>query len=184
MTGKNESEAILKITNGRSASMLEYVVLFILFIGSCYWIIHPLFQEDVRQNGFTPKPEDILEELKHKKDGAYAAIRELEFDLSMGKLTEEDFQILKRQYTLEAVGYMQEMDKLELAPATFPEPPDRGSEKENEPGVMAIRNHKSVKRKHIYCSSCGAKAAIESRFCAACGSNLHKRRKNDHQEEN
>ncbi len=163
--------------------MLGYVVLFILLIGSCYWIIHPMLQEEARQNGFTPKPEDILKELKNKKNGAYAAIRELEFDLSMGKLTEEDFQILKRQYTLEAAGYMKEMDKLELPPATFSKPVDTVFEKENEQGVSAIRSHKSAKRKHIYCTSCGAKAAVESRFCAACGSNLHKRRKNYLQED-
>ncbi len=164
--------------------MLGYVILFGLLIGACYWIINPLLQEDVRQNDFTPKPEDILKELKNKKDGAYAAIRELEFDLSMGKLTEEDFQILKRQYTLEAVGYMKEMDKLELPPATFSKPVDTVFEEENEQGVTAIRTHKSAKRKHIYCTSCGAKAAVESRFCAACGSNLNKRRKNYLQEEN
>jgi hypothetical protein len=40
--------------------MLEYVVLFILLIGSCYWIIHPMLQEEVRQNGLKPKQEDIL----------------------------------------------------------------------------------------------------------------------------
>jgi hypothetical protein len=164
--------------------MLEYVVLFILLIGSCYWIIHPLFQEDVRQNGFTPKPTDILKELKHKKDGAYAAIKELEFDLSMGKLTEEDFQILKRQYTIEAVGYMKEVDKLESSPAAFSKPVATVFEEENEQGATAIRNHKSAKRQHVYCTSCGAKAAVESRFCVACGSNLHKGRKNDLQEEN
>ena len=164
--------------------MLEYVVLFILLLGSCYWIIHPLLQDENRQNGFTPKPKDILKELKNKKDGAYAAIRELEFDLSMGKLTEDDFQILKRQYTLEAVGYMKQMDKLEMPPAAFSKPVDTVFEEENEQGVAAVRNHKSVKRKHIYCSSCGAKAADQSRFCTACGSNLHKRRKNYLKEEN
>ena len=94
--------------------MLGYVILFGLLIGACYWIINPLLQEDVRQNGFKQKPKEILEELKDKKDGVYATIRELEFDLSMDKLTEEDFQILKRQYTQEAVGYMKEMDKLDL----------------------------------------------------------------------
>ncbi len=57
--------------------MLGYVILFGLLLGACYWIISPLLQEDVRQNGFAPKPEDILEELKNKKDGAYATIREL-----------------------------------------------------------------------------------------------------------
>jgi rRNA maturation endonuclease Nob1 len=164
--------------------MLEYIVLFILLLGSCYWIINPLLKADVRAKGVTAKPQDILKELKHKKDGAYAAIRELEFDLSMGKLTEEDFQILKQQYTLEAVGYMQEIDKLELPPATSSMPVDTVLEKENEQGARAIRNDQSAQRKHVYCSSCGAKAAIESRFCTACGSKLRKRNKNYLQEEN
>ena len=164
--------------------MLGYVILFGLLIGACYWIINPLLQEDVRQNSFTPKPEDILEELKNKKDGAYATIRELEFDLSMGKLTEEDFQILKRQYTQEAVGYMKEMDKLESLQATYSKPVDTVLEEEIEQGVAEIRNHKSTKKKFIYCTSCGEKAAVETRFCAACGANLDKRRKNYLQEEN
>ena len=164
--------------------MLGYVILFGLLIGACYWIINPLLQEDGRQNGFTPKPEDILEELKNKKDGAYATIRELEFDLSMGKLTEEDFQILKGQYTQEAVGYMKEMDKLESSQAKFLKPMDTVLEEEIEQGVAEIRNHKSIERKYIYCPSCGEMAKVESRFCAACGTNLDKHRKNYLQEEN
>jgi ribosomal protein L37E len=164
--------------------MLGYVILFGLLIGACYWILNPLLQKDVLQNGFTQQPTDILKELKNKKNGTYATIRELEFDLSMGKLTEEDFQILKQQYTQEAIGYMKEMDKIESAQAAFSKPVDTVPEEEIEIGVTAIRNPKSTERKYIYCSSCGEKAAAESRFCAACGSNLHKRRKNYLQEEN
>lgn len=104
--------------------MLGYVILFGLLIGACYWILNPLLQKDVLQNGFTPQPTDILKELKNKKNGTYATIRELEFDLSMGKLTEEDFQILKQQYTQEAVGYMKEMDKIESSQAAFSKPVD------------------------------------------------------------
>ena len=164
--------------------MVGYVILFGILLGACYWIINPLLQEDVHQNGFTPKPEDILEELKNKKNGAYATIRELEFDLSMGKLDEEDFQILKRQYTQEAVGYMKEMDKFESPQATFPKPVDTVFEEEIEQGVAEIRNYESTERKYIYCTSCGEMAEVESRFCAACGSNLDKHRKNYLQEEN
>jgi len=156
--------------------MWGYVVIFGLLIGACYWIINPLLQEDGRQNGFTPKPENILEELKNKKDGAYATIRELEFDLSMGKLSEEDFQILKRQYVQEAVGYMKAMDKLKSPPATISKLTDTDLEQEIEPEDTASRTHESTKGKYIYCTSCGEKAAVERRFCVACGSNLHKHR--------
>ena len=156
--------------------MLGYIIFFGLLIGTSYWIIHPLLQEDTRQNGFTPQPVDLLKELMNKKNGAYAAIKELEFDLSMGKLSEEDFQILKRQYTQEAVGYMKAMDELESPQAAFSKPVDTDLEQDIEQGGTAIRNHKSAKGKDIYCTSCGAKSAVSIRFCAACGSNLHKRR--------
>jgi hypothetical protein len=163
---------------------MGYIFLFGLLLGAFYWIINPLLQEDDRQNEFTPKPDGILQELKNKKNGVYATIRELEFDLSMGKLTEEDFQILKRQYTREAVGYMKEMDKLESLQTTISKPVDTVLEEDIEPGVEEIRNHESTERKYIYCTSCGEKAGVESRFCAACGSNLDKHRKNYLQEEN
>ena len=156
--------------------MLGYIVIFGLVIGACYWIINPLLQQDGRQNGFTPKPENILEELKNKKEGAYATIRELEFDLSMGKLSEEDFQILKRQYVQEAVGYMKAMDKLKSLPATISKLTDTDLEEEIESEDRASRTHESTKGKYIYCTSCGRKAAVERRSCTACGSNLHKRR--------
>jgi hypothetical protein len=154
--------------------MLGFVILFGLLLGACYWIIIPLLQDDDRENGFTPKPADILEALKNKKDSAYATIRELEFDLNMGKLSEEDFQILKRQYIQEAVGYMKEMDKLKSPPATISKPVDTDLEEEIEPENTAIRIPEKTKGKYIYCTSCGEKAAVERRFCAACGSNLHK----------
>jgi hypothetical protein len=164
--------------------MLGSIIIFGLVIGACYWIISPLLQEDVHQKGFKPKPKDIMQALRDKKNSAYATIRELEFDLRMGKLDEEDFQILKRQYAREAVGYMKEMDKLESPQATLSKPVDTVSEEEVEQGVAKIRNHESTERKYIYCPSCGEKAEAESRFCAACGSNLDKHRKNQLREEN
>jgi hypothetical protein len=157
--------------------MLGYVVLFGLFLGASYWIINPLLRQEEHHKGLAPEPEDILEELKNQKESAYAAIRELEFDLNMGKLTEEDFQILKGQYTREAVGYMIEMDKLAAPTATSPETVDAVPEQDIEQNIAAMRNPESSGRKYIYCTACGEKADFESRFCAACGSSLHKQRK-------
>jgi rRNA maturation endonuclease Nob1 len=164
--------------------MLGYVIIFGLVIGACYWIIHPLLREQDLQNGLTPQPEDVLEKLKNKKDAVYATIKELEFDLSMGKLSEEDFQILKRQYLQEAAGYMEEMDKLESLKATVTKPTKSDLEEEIGQESTAHRTPESTRRKHIYCTSCGKRAAAESRFCGACGANLHKRSKNNVQEEN
>jgi hypothetical protein len=164
--------------------MLGYVIIFGILIGAGYWIIHPLLRADGSQNSLTPGPEDTLEKLKNKKEGVYATIRELEFDLSMGKLSEEDFQILKRQYAQEAAGYMQEMDRLESSKAAASMLSDTDLQEKTEQDTAEINPPKSTPKKYIFCTSCGRKAAAESRFCVACGSNLHKHLEDDFQEEN
>jgi hypothetical protein len=73
---------------------------------------------------------------------------------------------------------MKEMDKLESLQATISKPVDKDFKEEIEQDVTAIRTLESTQRKYSYCTSCGGKAAVESRFCAACGSNLDKYRKN------
>ena len=157
-------------------TMLGYFVIFGLLVGAFCWIIHPLLQEAGGQNGFTPKSEDILETLSKKKESAYAVIRELEFDLSMGKLTEEDFQILKRQYLQEAAGYMKELDQFESQKAGDSRSADANPEKEIEPDADGAGKPASSERKFIYCTACGRKVAAADRFCFACGSNLHEKR--------
>ena len=156
--------------------MLGYIFIFGLLLGAFYWIIHPLLQDDGRQLHYAPKPEDVLETLRVKKDGAYAAIRELEFDLSMGKLTEDDFKMLKLQYLQEAAGYMKEIDELESQGKTVSQPAEaiieEESGKDNGPSSLS----ESPAETYIYCTSCGRRASVEDRFCADCGSNLHEHR--------
>jgi len=164
--------------------MLGYILFFGLVMGTCCWILTPLFKKRGRQNDFTAKQVNMLEELKIKKNSAYAVIKELEFDLKMGKLTEEDFQILKRQYTQEAVGYMKEIDQLEASQATFSGTTNTSSEQDKPHEGTQIRNSEAAKRKYIYCTSCGEKHPFESLFCAACGSKLQKHQGSNLQEEN
>ena len=156
--------------------MLGSVIIFGLLLGACYWITYPLLKENSRRDDFTPKPEDIRENLRKKKEGAYAAIRELEFDLSMGKLTEEDFDMLKRQYLQEAAGYMKQMDKLESQGEAVSMNADTNLEAGTEDAAAVIRTPEALKRKYVYCTSCGRKAAVEDRFCVACGANLKENR--------
>ncbi len=164
--------------------MLGYIIIFGLMIGACYWIINPLLREEDFQNGRAQQPEDILVKLSSKKEGVYAIIKELEFDLNMGKLSDEDFQILKRQYLQEAAGYMEEIDKLESSQATDSKPAGADGEEEIQPQTDSRHMHGSTARKYIYCTACGEKAAAGDRYCGACGANLHKRANNKLQEEN
>lgn len=164
--------------------MLGYIIIFGLMIGACYWIINPLLREEDFQNGRTQQPEDILAKLNSKKDGVYAIIKELEFDLNMGKLSEEDFHILKRQYLQQAAGYMEKIDKLETSQATDSKPAEADGATEIQPETASRHMQGSTARKYVYCTACGERAAAGDRYCGACGANLHKRANTKLQEEN
>ena len=58
-------------------------------------------------------PEDHTARWKKQKTDAFAAIKEAEFDKQMGKLTEEDYQLLRRKYELRAVEALTQLDRLE-----------------------------------------------------------------------
>lgn len=48
-----------------------------------------------------------------QKTDAYAAIKEAEFDKQMGKLTEEDYQLIRQKYETRAVEALTQLDRLE-----------------------------------------------------------------------
>lgn len=158
--------------------MWVYVIIVWLILGAGYWIIKPLLQANGHLNAYTSNPEDVLERLNYKKEGVYAAIRELEFDLNMGKLSEEDFQILKQQYMQEAAGYLKEMDEIKSLQAKATKLSDEDIEEEIEQEVTSIRLQKSTSEKYVYCTLCGEKASVEDNFCGGCGSALKKGRGN------
>ena len=92
--------------------MLEYVVIICFILAAGYFIIHPLLNPDMYKDRITLTTDERLRELNLRKEGAYATIKELEFDLEMGKVSKEDYETLKGQYTREAVDSMKEIDKL------------------------------------------------------------------------
>lgn len=154
--------------------MWAYIIIVWLIVGAGYWTIKPLLQGDSHPYGYSPNPDDVLEQLNQKKEGAYATILELEFDLNMGKLSKEDFQILKRQYMQEAAGYLKEIDEIESLEDEKLTLSDKDIEEEIEQEAASIRLRKSTLKEYVYCVSCGEKAPVENKFCTGCGSVLKK----------
>jgi len=154
------------------------IIIAGLIIGAGCWVIKPLLRAGGHPDGYSPNSDDILEQLNHKKEGAYATIQELEFDLKMGKLSEEDFQILKRQYMQEAAEYLQEIDEIKSSQAKEKKLSDKDIEAEIEQEVTSIRLQKSTSEKYVYCAFCGEKASVEDNFCGGCGAALEKGRVN------
>lgn len=59
-----------------------------------------------------PVEDDRLTELISRKDGVLIAIKDLEFDHQVGKLSDEDYQRFNFRLRQQAIGYLQQIDKL------------------------------------------------------------------------
>ena len=58
---------------------------------------------------------DSLADASSRRDVAYEAIADLDFDFAAGKISQDDFAKLKRQYQAAAVEALKELDDLNPA---------------------------------------------------------------------
>lgn len=154
--------------------MWEYIVIVFLILASSYWIIRPLLSPEQLQDSFTSALEEQLNQITLKKEGAYATIKELEFDLSMGKLSKEDFETMKKQYTLEALEYMEEIDQLQAAEKREANLSEEELEEDIENEISAPDKARSTVKTSVFCTQCGEKTAGQGHFCSDCGAELKK----------
>ncbi len=152
--------------------MWEYIVIVFLVLATGYWIIRPLLSPEQLQDSFTPALKEQLNQITLKKEGAYATIKELEFDLSMGKLSEEDFETMKNQYTLDALKYMEEIDQLQTSEKRDSTLTGEEIEKNTENEISVLPEARSTVKASVFCTKCGEKASGQDQFCSNCGAEL------------
>jgi hypothetical protein len=135
---------------------VEALLAFLIGSAALMLILLPL----LRPAENSPAPAWELPELEETRKGqALIALKEIEFDLATGKLSDADFNELKRKFTNEAVAAMREEG--EGAPA----PVKAGS------GTLTCRRcGPRPETDAIYCSTCGSR--LGEMLCAGCGAAL------------
>ncbi len=98
------------------------------------------------------RADDRRELLEREKTVALLAIREADFDRATGKLTDDDYAVLRRTYEQRALGAM---SALEGDERTGSSPGGAGEAGGGAPAV--------------FCPACGLRFAAGDRFCARCG---------------
>ncbi len=149
--------------------MWETVVILGILVVVGYWVLHPLMRpkriEDLLPHG----EEDRSKVLVQRKEEVYAAIKDMDFDFEMGKISEKDYQELKSQYKARALEILKELDGAESEDGL-----DRAIERE----VQQLRGKKRPKKKKKggkgagkqinFCPQCGSKIAPNDNFCPGC----------------
>ena len=100
-----------------------------------------------------PEPVSPFAYLDERKAAIYDNLRDLQFEYRVGKLSDSDYQLTKRDLQKELAGVMAEVDRVKLqlqgAPAPKPKPapvPDP-----------------------LTCPHCNARFPQELKFCGECG---------------
>ncbi|MCA9743063.1 MAG: zinc-ribbon domain-containing protein [Deferribacteres bacterium] len=127
---------------------MALVIAVVLSLVVIAYIGYPFYQS--RQKRISFEVNHRAEELDTRKSEIYSAIKDIEFDYQMGKLSEEDYQELRGQYRAQAVALLKEIDEVQ--------------------GVPTSKKSKSSNIK--FCSQCGTPVSKGDQFCAECGADL------------
>jgi hypothetical protein len=88
-----------------------YLLGLLLISAIALAVSAPLFSRNAEQIRLSDPEDETLQWEKQKAD-AYSAIREAEFDRQMGKLTDEDYQMLRERYEARAIEALTQLDRL------------------------------------------------------------------------
>ncbi|NOT55149.1 MAG: hypothetical protein HOP18_11125 [Deltaproteobacteria bacterium] len=91
-------------------TFLLYLSGLILIGMIALFVAAPLFKPE-RQSDRSDAREDLAARWEKQKTDAYAAIREADFDQEMGKLTEEDYRLLREKYEARALEALAQLDR-------------------------------------------------------------------------
>lgn len=131
-------------------------ILFFIFLASAvsFYVVFPIVQARTRAGRRVNSSNNHPSELVERKQTIYAAIKDIEFDYQMGKLSKEDYQELRQQYKDEAVRLLKEIDQ-----------------KEKKVTKGAIRTNKKDAQAN-FCWICGTALVIGEKFCPNCGEKI------------
>jgi hypothetical protein len=82
------------------------IVAFALFLGVVYLVIKPFLAPEEIYDEAVNSPE-----LLQQKDRVIGAIREIDMDYQTGKLSDEDYKLLRSRYTAAAAEIIRRMDE-------------------------------------------------------------------------
>ncbi len=86
---------------------MELILIAVLVVVVIAFIAYPLLKGEDDQATTTP---NALDSLIAQRDSAYDAIRDLDFDYQMGKLSQADYEQLRDRYKARAAQALQKID--------------------------------------------------------------------------
>ena len=155
--------------------IIDIALITIMVAASAAYIAMPIIKND--DSGEIPVAFDLESiSLEEEKEESYNAIKEAEFDYETGKLSKEDYNIIKEKYAGKAVKAMQKLEENKKQSAKVAKP--AGESKSTKTAAACAHCGADLPTDAKFCQSCGktAKPQAGANFCPKCG---EKHRKGD-----
>lgn len=139
------------------------IILTIVIVAAAMALVtYPIIAKSRVAQPTAASAEEELAELLARRDATFQALRDLNFDRQVGKVTDEDFVVFEANLKAAAADVLAALDAWEAAA-------DRQLDAMLERAIAARRSALVGGRS---CPACGRPAAAEDKFCAGCGAAL------------
>jgi cytochrome c-type biogenesis protein CcmI len=139
---------------------MDSILVYIIILAVCAFILFPLFRRSKRSQQIGQVKRTRAAELLHKKRLILDTLKDLEFDRSTGKLSEEDFEQLHKEHE----NSVKQIDE-QLRSVKKPGVVEASLEKEI--GQITVKMGAG-----LFCSSCGKRLQKDDKFCSRCGAKV------------
>lgn len=149
---------------------LEAVAAALVGVALLLVVLGPLISREAVPAIVDDEPADLEET---PKGIALSALKEIEFDQATGKLSDEDYAMLKGKYTAQALQAL----RSEYGPTTHVAAPAGAGGSQDLEAVIAARAHaiRAEGSAGSICPHCGPRPEQEALFCSTCGCGLGER---------
>ena len=138
------------------------IIIALVIIASVAAVAYPFFMQSPADDAaFTFAGDPAWENMVVQRDAAYSAIKDLELDNTMGKLSDADYKSLRAKYESKAVTILQELDGYHAS---------KGAHAAGDDSIeRQVQQMRGDAAKRARCPKCGTRAQLRDRFCAKCG---------------
>jgi hypothetical protein len=145
--------------------MMLYLAATLIVLGVAIFVAAPLLLDPDQSR--TSARSDELARLEHDRTLAIAALRELEFDRAMNKLSDSDSAELRVQLETRALFAMAGIEALRAT--AKPRPPAKSAA--SPPRSLKVNQSIDAAPRFRFCPDCGARAPSSptASFCPGCG---------------
>ncbi|MGH7546718.1 MAG: double zinc ribbon domain-containing protein [Gemmatimonadales bacterium] len=161
--------------------MLELIFGVLFAAGAILFVLRPVFRPEAAGSEHregrsgVDEGEDPEDDLSPRAV-ALRALKEIEFDRATGKLSDADYDLLKRRYTTEALAALRTEGEPREGPvaAARRAPAVAGPSRIPVAAAVCPTHGPRPESDAQFCSECGRRLATAPGYCARCGTALER----------